>query len=352
MISKWLTLMFYPDLYNSGLPYAHNSSKLIIRYFTIVFALGSVMGNQQHRVIFLRVLLIAGFMLVILKQFNLMGSSSTMGFATSMKTATGGVIEYSWESFGFMDKNYFAILLGINLILAIGYYSLTKNFITRYVFLPVIIILSCIQLALSMSLGGIISSLGGIGVLLYYRGKTKKWYYIAIPIVASIFIMIFREIAFSKFFIERIIGLYDSILPAFSGGKFYLNELAHTTSSSLTTRIGSAFYAFDIFMESPIFGYGGYKDLTSPLGSGTHTTYIAWLTNFGLITFIPLLFFIREVFVILRKRILNLINKSNDFHIQVIAFAIFILLIINGFGSPIMHYLIIFTGFSLYAEHK
>ena len=351
IVSKIFAQTYYPNLSSTNLVYVTNAIKFITRFFVIAFALGSVMYKQKYRVRFIQVLLVTGFFLVIEKQFDIFGEYST----TEVSGAFGYEIEYIYESYGAMDKNYFSILLGINIILAMGYYSLTKNFLTRYVFLPVIIILSSIQLALTLSLGGIISSFGGIGILLYYHGKSKKRYYFVFPIVA-LFLIIISESAFMQSLILRLIGSYTSILPAFSGGGFSLNELTYfKAGSSLASRIGSTFYALNLFQESPLFGFGGYKDLTFPLfNTGTHTTYVAWMVHFGLITVIPLFLYIFKVLSITRRRILSarINNKTDEYNIQVIYFSILILLCIDGLASPHMLHIIAFMGIALFNNKK
>ena len=57
LLSKWLTTIIYPSLSNATSPYPMNSSKIILRYFILALSLGSVMGEQQNRSRFIKVIL-------------------------------------------------------------------------------------------------------------------------------------------------------------------------------------------------------------------------------------------------------------------------------------------------------
>ena len=350
LLSKWLTTIIYPSLSNATSPYPMNSSKIILRYFILALSLGSVMGEQQNRSRFIKVILFSGFALVFIKQFNLMGVA-TSGFGSSIVTSSGRTIGYSFESFGFMDKNYFSLLMGINIIVAVGYYEFVKGRIKRYIIL-FMIMLSLLNLLLSMSFGGIFSSAIGLIILLYYQGKKIKWFTVFLPVSMLLIFVTISGSGFLEAFEVRLTGVYRSVLPAISGSGFSIDSISHTNESSLTARIGSAIYALNLFVESPIFGYGGEKDLTSSLGSGTHTTYIAWLTNFGIITIIPLFLLLRGVYSEIRKRMKSRYNRSEDNNFQLIMLSLLSMLLINGIGSPIMLYIITFAGVSIYANQS
>ncbi|MGM0901296.1 MAG: O-antigen ligase family protein [Bacillota bacterium] len=218
------------------------------------------------------------------------------------------------------DPNYFSILQ----IIAIVYFSRTKNLNFKYRTLAIIVLLIGVIISGSKT-GIIVAGCYGAFRLFEYTlviRKSKK------SIIASVLVTIIF-ILMTPFFLKGFQGSLDTIqsyIPSFSRVQTLFTDFSGAISESGSGRNNAWATAIELIKLSPLIGVGlgNYTLLSSTLygvGAIAHNTYLQLMVEWGLplaVTFFVL------IFIMLIK--VSLTNNRNNENLSILRDSLIILL--------------------------
>jgi hypothetical protein len=211
---------------------------------------------------------------------------------------------------------YISVFIAITFLTCINYF-LEKNKI-NFLQAAILCLLTNIYVIFSTSISGLLYTLF-LTILLFYLNKRKIFVYSLILFLTIIFFLKF-QFDFQKDFIDTVIFKIINFIPLFieriSSTLFYINEISNLRE----------------------FFFGKNNDFeTNPLFDTSFNYYIDFIYNFGIITFLPLLYLILSF---IKKFSYNFNYVSN--HIIFLGFMILIFILLDTFIKSSLRE--IFTG--------
>lgn len=342
-------LLQFNRLYGNSIPF-----ELLIMYIPLFFVSVYYLKNEKYMFRFINLLLITGFVVLLMVRFNILStlggyttSSSVIeeSSSVSVEIVQKGSLFYVRETFGSLDTNIYAQVLSFLMVIAVYSFISAKGIISKLLSGSVLL-LAFFSIIKTASQSGLIQTIIGIGLFIWIAKYSNK------KLVKRIFIVFFIFSILSVFFIEldslvmiksRISISYDIIKA------ILLGDLSFGSYDTFTFRIFAAILAFDE-IENLLFGTGGYR-LGIVWGTGNHIDFINWLTQYGLISFLPLmlfLFYLLKSNIIILKELLPIEVDKKYYNLSALGITIvavqFTAMLVNPMGRYTFFWVSISAG--------
>ncbi len=308
--------------------------------------------NREEKILlFLRSVVLFTFFVILSIRFGISGTGGSVETSKHLQLIGERTIEnvggflYARETFGFLDTNVYAQILSIVIVIAVFLYSISEYKITK-LYLILFLLLALHSLLKTASQSGLIQTIISIIVLLNFMDFEHKRTLKGLSVIGAIvFIFVIFTLNIDPFIAikERLLLSYDVI------ENLLLGSWQFTSSDTFTFRIVAGVYAIEDVSGIILSGTGGYT--TGFVGtSSNHIDYLIWVTQYGLVTALPLFLFLILIFkrnFAIRRNILKLSFDKFYINLSTLGFVIILNVALTMMINPTGYYMFIWPSISL-----